>query len=97
MTGQLNFDLRRRATAAAGGRSDPGATGAAQDRAAKIRAARAVNRRKRTPQEERWVKDLISSIRRMWRKPGTPDAPPNPPMKPGGIRERAYRSANSHA
>jgi hypothetical protein len=40
---------------------------------------------------ERAVKELISSIRRMWHK--GPDAPPNPPFKPNGIRERAYISA----
>src|SRR5215469_10692142 len=93
MTGQLNFDLRGRATTGTELRGpDQVAASDAEKRSAPVRAARRVGRRKRTPQEEWWVKELIGSIRRMWRKPGTPDAPADPGMRPGGIRERALQS-----
>src|SRR5215472_1005342 len=90
MTGQLSFDLRDRAKAGTGGRPRPGASRPAQTVAKKIRLA--VHQRPREP--DKWhVRELISSIRRMWRKPGTPDAPPVPEMKPHGIRRRAQLMA----
>ena len=56
---------------------------------------RLLQRRKEREKDDLWVRELIRSIQRMMH-PG-PDAPPNPPFKPGGIRERATRNVRRRA